>query len=427
MQRLDAILTHIPTAGGSESVHSADLFAQVQDHFGDHVARWAVHVAERATHEIYQDVPANKMYMVADRIRATNESISLYLLRFLRADTGYSTPRVSKPQRDSIVTAVREGFQESRQVASLRLLERHWKQAFVELIVRNFPVDETLRLLHDLDAEVSKYFDILVDQHVRMHAEEHQRLIEKRLVGQRQLVQRVISGLPVDDATFVDVMGIPASVTHYGFFVASAAAAGRRAPALDFRRFRAAFEEHFHDMTVAVIADTDVSWIFASGDPLTPEDVAARVQRVLEDVPGALVSLGSPGRGREGLRLAHLTARSAHHLNTTSPSAGPIVSFPEDGLLALAVADPDLARRFMVAEVGPLLSDAPFNDDLRATLLCLLRHNGSLVRAAEELFVHRNTITHRLKRLEEMLGRDPLSRPVETSVALMLADHLPAA
>ena len=429
MERLDAVLNFVPATGGSESVHSQDLFTQTQNHFGDRVARWVVGVAQRATHEIYQDVSASKMEMVADQIRSTNEYISLYLLRFLRADNGYSAPRVSKAQRDAIVSSVREGIQQSRAVGSLRLLERHWKRAFVELIVQNFPTDEMLDLLNDLDAELSKYFDILVDQHVRMHGEESQRLIEKRLVGQRQLIQRVISGLPVDDGTFIDVMGTTPSATHYCFHITSALDAGKHAPTFDYRRFRAVFEEHFHDMSVAIIAgaDSDSDWIFASGEPLSDSEVATRLQNVHEDVPGALVSLGSPGRGRQGLRIAHLTAQASHRLNVRSPSAGPIVTFNESGLLAIVATDPDLARRFMVTEIGPLLVDTPFSNDLRTTLLCLLKHNGSLVRTAEELFVHRNTITHRLKRLEELLERDPLARPVETSVALMLTDHLPDA
>jgi DNA-binding PucR family transcriptional regulator len=46
------------------------------------------------------------------------------------------------------------------------------------------------------------------------------------------------------------------------------------------------------------------------------------------------------------------------------------------------------------------------------------------VRAAKELYVHPNTVTYRIKRAEELLGRRVAEDPVELMCALMLADTL---
>jgi DNA-binding PucR family transcriptional regulator len=51
--------------------------------------------------------------------------------------------------------------------------------------------------------------------------------------------------------------------------------------------------------------------------------------------------------------------------------------------------------------------------DLVKTLAAYLDHGGSLVDAAEALFVHRNTLLHRVQRIEELLEldlRDPQTR-----------------
>ena len=47
------------------------------------------------------------------------------------------------------------------------------------------------------------------------------------------------------------------------------------------------------------------------------------------------------------------------------------------------------------------------HDDLVATVHALVRHNGSMGKTATELCIHRNTLTYRLQRVEELTGRDP--------------------
>jgi DNA-binding PucR family transcriptional regulator len=46
------------------------------------------------------------------------------------------------------------------------------------------------------------------------------------------------------------------------------------------------------------------------------------------------------------------------------------------------------------------------------------------MRAAKELYVHQNTVTYRVKRAEELLGRGVSEEPLELMCALILADTL---
>ena len=58
---------------------------------------------------------------------------------------------------------------------------------------------------------------------------------------------------------------------------------------------------------------------------------------------------------------------------------------------------------------------------LRETVLAFLGHGGSGTRAAKDLHVHQNTVTYRVKRAEELLGRRVSDDPIELTCALTLA------
>jgi len=61
---------------------------------------------------------------------------------------------------------------------------------------------------------------------------------------------------------------------------------------------------------------------------------------------------------------------------------------------------------------------------LRETVLAFLASGGSPTRVAEELFLHKNTVSERIKKAEQMLGREVNENPVELEAALKLASGL---
>lgn len=67
----------------------------------------------------------------------------------------------------------------------------------------------------------------------------------------------------------------------------------------------------------------------------------------------------------------------------------------------------ELVRSITTALVGPLREhDQRRHSDLVQTLAMYLRHGGALALAAEALGVHRNTLSYRLARIQDILGRD---------------------
>ncbi|PVG81929.1 PucR family transcriptional regulator [Nocardioides gansuensis] len=115
-----------------------------------------------------------------------------------------------------------------------------------------------------------------------------------------------------------------------------------------------------------------------------------------------------------GLAESHRTAGDA--LALTTPDAR-IVAW-EDGVRrgVLSLLDDRRAAAFGAAYLAPLADDPALLDTLQA----FLRHHGSLLRVADDLQVHRNTVRHRVSRIEQLLGRslaDPQVR-VDAWVAL---------
>ena len=65
------------------------------------------------------------------------------------------------------------------------------------------------------------------------------------------------------------------------------------------------------------------------------------------------------------------------------------------------------ADEFARAGLGPLAAASTENTALLTTLDAFHRHHGQMTVIAGELRVHRNTVTRRLRRVEELTGRSP--------------------
>jgi DNA-binding PucR family transcriptional regulator len=57
-------------------------------------------------------------------------------------------------------------------------------------------------------------------------------------------------------------------------------------------------------------------------------------------------------------------------------------------------------------------------------VLAFLASGGRAKRVAEDLFIHANTVSYRVKKAEEVLGHAIDEDPVELTCALMLAEAL---
>lgn len=139
----------------------------------------------------------------------------------------------------------------------------------------------------------------------------------------------------------------------------------------------------------------------------------------------ARVAFGESGPGIEGFRRSHEEALTAQRVATLAQRAtGARTRFEDVALTALLTSDLAEARRFVLRELGPLAADTDAMRRLVATLRVYLEEGGSFVRAARRLSVHENTVTYRVKRAADLLGRPVDECVLRMHVALMLCEVL---
>jgi purine catabolism regulator len=75
--------------------------------------------------------------------------------------------------------------------------------------------------------------------------------------------------------------------------------------------------------------------------------------------------------------------------------------------LLLSMTEPDALRAFADAMLGPLDEyDHDHNGELTGSLQAFLQHNARWETAAGQLYVHRHTLRYRMRKVEELTGRD---------------------
>jgi DNA-binding PucR family transcriptional regulator len=81
--------------------------------------------------------------------------------------------------------------------------------------------------------------------------------------------------------------------------------------------------------------------------------------------------------------------------------------------------DVDALRAWMAETLGPLASMSERNDGLRETARVFLEAGGSYTAAADQLFLHRNTVQYRIRQAEELRGRPFSEGRLDVELALL--------
>ena len=95
------------------------------------------------------------------------------------------------------------------------------------------------------------------------------------------------------------------------------------------------------------------------------------------------------------------------HQAPTADLAGIVQGLPSPGLVAMC-------QRLL----APLASDG--GSSLRETFDAYLRHSGNSAKICDELFIHRNTLSYRLRKIEELLKLDLSDGEVRATCMLAL-------
>jgi PucR family transcriptional regulator, purine catabolism regulatory protein len=128
--------------------------------------------------------------------------------------------------------------------------------------------------------------------------------------------------------------------------------------------------------------------------------IAVRLGETIRGGSGSDVSTGDVGRS---LREAH------YALQVCRLEGWTFAGFEDLGTyrLLLSMADPDALRAFADSLLGPLDAyDRDQHGELLPSLQAFIQHNSRWETASADLFVHRHTLRYRMRKVEELTGRD---------------------
>ncbi|WP_216638337.1 Rv1453 family transcriptional regulator [Mycobacterium asiaticum] len=140
-----------------------------------------------------------------------------------------------------------------------------------------------------------------------------------------------------------------------------------------------------------------------------------QVRPVLDETPKLRIAIGTSARGVEGFRRSHQQALAAQHMMVRLRSRQQVAFFDDVQMVALLTQKPDYADDFITSTLGAFASAGSV---LRDTLLTYINEQCNAARAAQQLYIHRNTLLSRLDTAQRLLPR-PLDRTtVRVAVAL---------
>ena len=164
----------------------------------------------------------------------------------------------------------------------------------------------------------------------------------------------------------------------------------------------------------------------ASGRPLLVAIIDARSGEPVEiaaTLRSALAAAHSPVRAAASRRSPVGSLRRAFHearcaLEATSLADGDapeVASYEDLGsfTLLLSLQDEDALRLYSDGLLDPIeRTEGEYGGELLRSLEAYIEHNGNWERAARELYCHRHTLRYRIRKIEELTGRD-LSRATD--------------
>ena len=141
-----------------------------------------------------------------------------------------------------------------------------------------------------------------------------------------------------------------------------------------------------------------------------PIELAAGARLALAEAHGEIRAATSRSLPTERLRNSFHEARCALEATGISNGAAPEVASHRDlgaFTLLLSIQDDDALRQYCDAVLGPIEeSDERYAAELLRSLEAFIERNGHWERAAGDCYCHRHTLRYRIKRVEELTGRD---------------------
>jgi|SRR6476469_1844167 len=280
-------------------------------------------------------------------------------------------------------------------------------------LLSDFAVDEaqaTTRVGEKELKQLLRYQAALFDRLLAVVSEEHfgesERLQATSTQRRAQQVERLLAGELFDPLELAyDLDGWHLGVVATG---------------PDANRVLRRLAKDFDARSLLIERDGGIVWAWlGSRRPTDPEDFLDSLRIVSSE--SLALACGEPGQGIAGWRLSHLQAAAA--LPLARASAGRLVRYADNALLASILRDDLLTTSMRRLFLEPLAAQGSDTGEvLRETARAYFAAGRNVSSAAAALGVNRHTVSHRLRTVEECVGRPLSSCAPELEAALRLEE-----
>jgi len=146
------------------------------------------------------------------------------------------------------------------------------------------------------------------------------------------------------------------------------------------------------------------------GPALSPMELARTIRAELVARFGEVGAAASRVGSTQGLRMSFHEARCALEAVRLRNGDAPEVAGYEDlgaFQLLLSLQDDDALSSYCRSVLGPLEEgEGDYGEELARSLDLFIEHNGHWEKAASALYCHRHTLRYRIRRIEQLTGRD---------------------
>jgi PucR family transcriptional regulator, purine catabolism regulatory protein len=141
-----------------------------------------------------------------------------------------------------------------------------------------------------------------------------------------------------------------------------------------------------------------------------PVALAARIKGELATRFGEVGAAASRSAATHSLRLSFHEARCAlEAVRLRNGSAPEVATYEDLGAfqLLLSLQDEEALSSYCRSVLGPIeQGEGDYGDELVRSLDVFIEHNGHWEKAAGALYCHRHTLRYRIRRIEQLTGRD---------------------
>jgi hypothetical protein len=260
---------------------------------------------------------------------------------------------------------------------------------------------ELRAVLRDHAAVFDRIIAAVSEQYAR---EEHERVAS----ASRRRLDQVIRLLAGERSEAPD-LAYELEAWHLGILV-SGAEAGASARAMGDRLDR---------RLLLVSPDPTVCWVWLGG---RRRFSAEELEGLHEQQPdsGIVLAFGEPAAGLKGWRMSHRQAAAA--LPVAVRAEEHTIRYADVALLAAVLQDELYCTSLGQLYLDPLAGDGDGGETLCNTLRAYFAAEQNITSAAAALGVNRNTVSSRLRRAEQRLGRRLASVSAELAIALRLGE-----